>query len=277
MVQLTAPTPNGKRVRAGRANAGVEAAYRKRLLALIRAMNKDVIAEVTKHYRAAAPQIANDAAPQKRKRSPFAELLVALGLLRSHWLRIFNQHADEIAASFVKANERDTQADLKRRLKESGFVIRFNPDQDTQRRIKLAVEENVSLIRSIPEHYHTQVRTLVTQSVMNGGDVGALKTQLQERFGVTERRAAMIARDQNHKVAVGIERQRCASLGMNKARWKHTGGGRHPRPDHVKAGRDRLIFDIREGAEIGGKRIWPGSEPNCHCWAEYIIPGYNDR
>lgn len=64
-VQLRAPTPNGKRVRVGRANAGVEAAYRARLLRLVKQMNRDVLAEVAKHYRAATPQIANDADPDQ--------------------------------------------------------------------------------------------------------------------------------------------------------------------------------------------------------------------
>lgn len=270
MAQLRAPTPNGRRLRQGRANAGVEAAYRNKLQRLIKVMHHDVITGITAAYLTARPQITTDA-------SPFADLVTMLTTLRGKWLRIFNNHAQDWAESFVIENSQDTQDDLRRRLKNAGFVIRFKPDQATQRRIKLAVEENVSLIKSIPEQYHTQVRSLTTQSVMDGGDVGALKTQLQERCGVTERRAAMIARDQNHKVSVGIERQKCEALGLTWARWKHAGAGRHPRPDHLKASQDRLVFDIRQGAEIGGKRIWPGSEPNCHCRAEYIIPGYNDE
>lgn len=269
MPQLRAPTPRGKRLRPGRVNAGVEAAYRRQLQALIRDMHREVIATIAQHVRAAAPQIATDA-------SPFALLLKTMSALRTKWGKIFRDKAEAMAERFVHANQRDTEADLRRRFKDAGFAMRFKPDIATQQRIKLAVEENVSLIRSIPEQYHTQLRTLVTQSVMQGGDVATLTQQLHQRYGITERRAAMIARDQNHKIAVGIEQQKCAALGMTKARWKHAGAGRHPRPEHVEASRKGLIYDSRGGAMIGGKRIWPGSEPNCHCRAEYIIPGYND-
>ncbi|WP_415429989.1 phage minor head protein [Acetobacter malorum] len=96
---------------------------------------------------------------------------------------------------------------------------------------------------------------------------------LQQRFGITRRRAANIARDQNAKVTSAINKQRQIETGLFEAEWVHSAGGKHPRASHVEAGRKKLRFDVREGALIDGERIWPGQKPNCRCSSRVILRG----
>lgn len=207
-------------------------------------------------------------------RNPVAALNDILKSLRKKWTRIFSSQAEALAKKFLGDNQNDSERDLQRRLRAAGFGIKFKPTRRIQRYISLAAGENVSLIKSIPEQYHQQVENLVVTAVSNGGDVGALKKSLQKRFGITERRAALIAQDQTHKVSQTVERLRSQELGIKEAIWQHVGGGRNPREDHVRANGKRYL--IAEGCKISGEFIQPGQLINCHCRGRQIIPGYND-
>lgn len=219
------------------------------------------------HFRNRHETLAQDA-------NPVTALEKILAKLRKKWSGIFASQALALAEQFVHACQNDSEGDLRRRLKRAGFGITFRPDADMKRRLRLAIDYNVGLIKSIGEQYHDGVNAIVTNAVMKGGDLGSLTKALQARYGVSERRAAFIARDQNHKINQATERMRCSGIGLKEAEWRHVGGGRHPREDHVRANGTRYL--ISEGCKISGEYIQPGELPNCHCRAKYIIPGYND-
>lgn len=266
MAALRSPG-KAKTLPAGRVNAGVAARYDYRLRLLISRMHRDTLREIQAHYRRAEPELAQDA-------NPVTSLKIILGKLRKKWSSIFADQAAALAEQFVRGCQNDSEGDLRRRLKRAGFGITFKPNADLKRRLGLAIEQNVGLITSISEQYHDGVEALVTNAVLKGGDLGRLTRGLQARYGISERRAASIARDQNHKINQSVERMRCTGLGLKEARWRHVGGGRHPRADHVQANGTRYL--IAEGCKISGEYIQPGELPNCHCRAEFIIPGYND-
>ncbi|KYF05143.1 phage head morphogenesis protein, partial [Salmonella enterica subsp. enterica serovar Typhimurium] len=76
------------------------------------------------------------------------------------------------------------------------------------------ITENVNLIRSIPQQHLTQVETLVMQSVGRGRDLKTLTDELEKRYGITRRRAALIARDQNNKATSVMQSARQRSVGI---------------------------------------------------------------
>lgn len=251
----------------GRVNSGVQMAYAKALRILIRRMHRDVEREISAYYSRAAADLAQD-------RSPVAAINATLKKLRKKWTRIFSNQAQALASKFLSSNQNDSERDLQRRLHAAGFGIKFKPTRRIQQYISLATSENVSLIKSIPERYHDQVENIVVTAISNGGDIAALKQSLQKRFGITERRAALIAQDQTHKISQTVERLRSQELGIKEAVWQHVGGGRNPRADHVRANGKRYL--IAEGCKISGEFIQPGQLINCHCRGRQIIPGYND-
>ena len=96
------------------------------------------------------------------------------------------------------------------------------------------VIENVNLIKSIPEKYFTELTTVIMQSITRGRDLKYLKDEIKKRYGVVERRAALIARDQNNKATSIITHTEYEELGITEAIWKHNPGNSEPRHEHVK-------------------------------------------
>lgn len=269
MTKLRCDSAKGRTLAPQRPNAGVEAAYRKALTDLIEEMAASVDYWVKANYRKIEPQVAQDA-------SPASVLQGIMNKLTARWRTRFNEVADELARRFVKQAQGHADRQLSLDLQRNGFAIKFKPSQAMKQTAALSAAENVTLIKSIPEQYLSQVEGAVMRSALAGGDLGTLTADLKERYGITHRRAAFIARDQNRKVGEAMTRTRQMGLGITEAIWQHSHGGKHPRESHVKAGRDKLRYRLDKGAYIDGQWIFPGSEPNCRCVSKPIIPGFDD-
>lgn len=152
-------------------------------------------------------------------------------------------------------------------LERGGFAVEFKMTRAMNDVLQATVKENVSLIKSIPERYFAQVEGAVMRSVAAGRDLHSLSEALQKQHGVTKRRAHLISRDQNNKATADLARARYVELGIENARWLHSAGGKEPRPTHVRASRDRVVFNIREGwyDPHEKKHILPGQLINCRC------------
>lgn len=229
-------------------------------------MQRSYVRWVSACYRSNEPEMAQDASPAKT-------LDATLRGLARYWQKRFNDAAPKLAKHFsLKASQRSS-AGLKSILKDGGFTVQFKMSPELNDVIQATVAENVALIRSLPQQYHTQVQGAVMRTVQSGRSLPSLVKHLEEQHGVTKRRARAIARDQNSKATAAVQNARYTELGITKAQWVHSGAGKHPRPEHVKAGRDKLIFDVRKGALLEGKRTWPGVEINCRCIQRPVMEG----
>lgn len=249
-------------------NIGIEIAYRRELLALIDEMHADVARSVTAEW--VEPEMAHD----DWTFSPARALIYTMRNLGKKWLRRFDLLAPEIAARFARGAAGRSDAAFMAALKKAGFAIPFKMTPKVTGVVEASVAENVALIRSIPAQYLTQVEGSVMRAVQVGGDVGGLVKDLRRQTGVTRRRAALIARDQNSKATATIVRARQQEAGITQAIWRHSGGGKHPRPSHEKAGRDRVVFDVTKGwyDPDAKQRVWPGTLINCRCISVPVMP-----
>lgn len=213
------------------------------------------------------PHLAMDA-------SPAATLQTIMNRLSQRWRRRFSQAAPELADYFAKSMARRSDSQLAAILEKAGFSVKFNMTREMNDVMQATISEQVGLIKSIAERHLTQVQGLVMRSVSEGRDLGTLTTELRARYGVTKRRASLIALDQNNKATATMTRVRQENLGLHQARWRHSHAGREPRPTHVK--NDGKIYDVRKGwyDPAVGKYIWPGTEIRCRCTSETIIPGF---
>jgi uncharacterized protein with gpF-like domain len=138
------------------------------------------------------------------------------------------------------------------------------------------VGENVGLIKSIQSEYHTQVQGAVMRSVAAGRDLGMLTDELTERYGITRRRAAGIALDQNNKATSDMVRVRQANLDV-MAMWLHSHAGKVPRPTHLA--NSGKLYDPKVGWHDPdpkvNKRIWPGMLIKCRCVSRTVIKGFS--
>ena len=142
--------------------------------------------------------------------------------------------------------------------------------------LQATIAQQVGLIKSIPRAYMHGVEGAVMRSVQTGRDLGGLTKELTEQHGVSRRRAAFIARDQSNKATAALTRARQVEIGITEAIWVHSGGGRHPRPSHAKAGRDQARYDVAKGwfDPDEGQFVLPGQLGNCRCVSRSLVKGF---
>lgn len=269
MPQLRCQSAQGKRIAPVRASAGVEAQYYGAMVKLLRRMHREVVAEVEAAYRPVEPVIGADA-------SPLALLRKAMDAITRRWRNRFDDLAQEMAERAVAGAQKHSQGAFMAELKRHGFTVKFKPTQLVRNMVEQAIKENVSLIKGLSEDHLRGINTAVNLSVMNGRDLHSLSETLQKQYGISKRRAAFIARDQNNKATATINRVRQMELGLKEAIWVHSSAGKVPRPSHLKAGREKLRYQLDQGAYIDEKWIHPGELCNCRCVSSVIIPGFDD-
>lgn len=245
-----------------RPSIGFAVAYRRRIEALVATMHADVSQAVSAAYGGG---IAQDAPP-----TPL--LQAVMQRLSRRWMAHFDAGSQELAAYFAKGVSERADGQLEAILRRAGFTVPFRLTPAIRDSLEAVIAENVSLIRSIASQYLTQIEGHVMRSASVGRDLAPLARQLEIQYGVTRRRAALIARDQTNKATAVIVRERQNELGI-KAVWLHSAGGKDPRPTHVaQSGKE---YDPKEGwldPDVG-ERIWPGTLINCRCVTRSVIPG----
>ena len=249
-------------------NAGITADYRKRLTRLIDELHASVMYWVKAAYNQNSPEITQDA-------SPAAILRAAIRRLTRRWQTKFDGAAKKLGAYFAKAVSDRSDAVLKTILKDAGISIEWTMTAAQNDILQATIAQQVGLIKSIPQQYLGKVEGMVMRSVQTGRDLGQLAKDLEGELGVTKRRAAFIARSQNNIATASLTRARQIEIGVDKAVWVHSGGGRTQRPEHVKAGRDKLQYDVAKGAFLEGVWTWPGVQPNCRCVSRSVIQGFS--
>lgn len=248
-------------------NAGIEAQYRRAIDKLVRHMHDSFLYWLKTAYNKADPVMAQDA-------TAAGIMASAIRALVRRWKKRFNYAAPKLASWFAQAAADRSDAALKHILRKGGISVKFKLTKAQKEIIEATVIENVALIKSIPQRYHDQIVPLVMQSVKEGRKLDELTKQIKNQFHVTRNRAVLIARDQNNKVTSALQRARHLELGIVEAIWLHSGGGRKPRPTHVKNSGKR--YNVTKGwyDPHEKKRIWPGQLINCRCVSKAIIPGF---
>lgn len=260
-------TTKRKTARAVTPNLGVERAYKRAMEKLIDEMSNSFEYWLAAAYKANPPrmEVAMDALPS-------AELSKKIRDLGKRWIKKFDDMAAAIAQKFTESGCKATDSSFQQALKDAGFAVEFKVTPVMRDAMNATIADNVALIKSIPRQYSMEVEGIIMRGYTTGRDLQSITDDLQKRYGITHRRAAFIARDQSNKLNAVVTRARRVELGLFKARWRHSGAGKEPRPSHVKAGKEKKEFDVREGCLIDGKHILPGEEPGCRCTSETILP-----
>lgn len=259
-----------KKLKALHPNQGIQATYRKRLEKLIRDMHRSVLYWIRAQYRATPPKMAMD------EPIPANALARAIKALAARWLKKFDDGAWALADYFTGAVGKRTDAALGKILREAGFSVKFQITPAVRDILQATVQQNVSLIKSIPEQYLKNVEGAVMRSVQKGRDLGGLAKELQKNYGVTKRRAAFIARSQNNMATGAINAARQVELGL-QATWRHSGAGKHPRPTHLR--NNGKLYDPKKGWFDPDPKvkawIFPGQLPECRCVSITVVPGFD--
>ena len=137
-------------------------------------------------------------------------------------------------------------------------------------------KENASLIKSIPEQMLTQVEGIAQRGIRGGENPRDIAKDIRGRFGVTESRARLIARDQIAKLNGQLTEARNKSLGIEQYIWS-TSSDERVRDSHLVMDGllcrwdDETVYSDDDGktwknrSAIGGYEGHPGSDFQCRC------------
>lgn len=253
----------------------IERAYHKKLRTMLKEMDRSLYYWLRAEYRKAEPEIVGDSA--------LADMRTKMKHLARYWKKRYNDKAAEMANWFAGEVQKHTTRSLQNQMKnaklaELGFDLDFKYHSRKERAVFNAiVEQNVNLIKSIASEHLTKVQGIVLRGLETGHDLSQMTDNLEESFGVTERRAALIARDQTAKASNNLSRQRLMDYGVTKGRWMHTASGKTYRDSHVEM--DGEIYDIEQGCYDPdyGDYIQPGELVSCHCVCVPVIDFSNEE
>lgn len=244
----------------------IEAKLNAALADMVRRMQEATVRELRKLYKSSAAREAGLAMD-----ASFASMAARLVReLTKRFTALFVSKAGGLADAWAHGISRQAAVGLQGSLKQASGGVTLRTDvvsgavADV---VKASIKSNVALIRSIPREYFLEIEGEVMRSIQSGRGMADLQPFLEKRYGITKRRAALIARDQTSKATTAINRARMQGLGVKKFKWLHSGGGKEPRPLHknvlngnVYSMDDPPVIDDRTG-----ERGFPGQLINCRC------------
>lgn len=198
------------------------------------------------------------------------------------WTDKLNDMSEDLAERFATRAISATQTSMKAAFKASGWTVQFAASPAALRVFQTTVARNVGLIKSIAPEYLKAVEAKVWDAVTGGSDLYTLSRDLKETYGVTTRRASLIARDQNSKANADLIKARDLELGLTTAIWQHSHAGKekYRRPTHVANDGKRYSiktgwFDPDANGKGKGAYIQPGQLIECKCTGRAVIPAFD--
>lgn len=248
-----------------RPSAGQIERYSAEITKLLRLMYREYRLELVKTFDD-IPAIVMDASIANKAS-------VALNALRRRFARLFRERAPVIVENMLKGVDKASTDTLNTSLKELSGGITLKTDKmpaALKQVVQSAIKENVALIKSIGEKYHTQIEGAVMRSLQPGGrGLADVREFLDKYEGITDRRRDLIAMNQVRRVSAAIQVERAKSAGVKEFVWRHSRGGAHPREIHERLDGKVFTLDNLPVIDKDGTRGLPGSLPNCRC---FMVP-----
>jgi hypothetical protein len=149
--------------------------------------------------------------------------------------------------------------------------------ENIQNSFKLAVMQNLDLIKSLGFNQLTRLKNVVSSDLRDGVfSPKSIRNMIIHDFGITSRHADFIARDQSHKMTSTLNQLRYENLSIELYYWRNAKDNRvrgNPSGLYPNAKPNHWIL---EGQICSFKNPPNGQNPGmafgCRCYAEAIIP-----
>lgn len=158
----------------------------------------------------------------------------------------------------VKEWKRAIKATLGIDIREDYYLGDFYAEQ-----IEKWISENVGLIKTIPEDTLEKMKDIVYDGFANGKTTTYIVRQIQRAYGISRRRAELIARDQTAKLNGQIQRAQQKDAGITEYIWCTTGDERVRRSHRELNGKKFSWDDPPENSD--GRKCHPGQDYQCRC------------
>lgn len=277
LLQQQLSAPKRRKPKGVRPAVRVGLEYHMALREMVIRVRNDVDKHIMPVVRSMAPEYVGDSVPTV---DSWVDVLV--GTIRSVTARwsspAFQSVARRIAEQFVTEAATVNAA---RNRKDLGIDI-FVDNQELLDYVQASIYDNTRLITSIPEQYLTNVESIIMTNVRAGMRPSAITQLLVDQFGVTERRAKMIARDQTAKLNGDLNRIRQTAAGFPYFEWDDSDDERvRKRHDEIA----RKVTAYGPGVyrwdnpplSDRGTPIIPGSDFSCRCIARGVTQAEVDR
>lgn len=236
----------------------IELSYRRNLLDLASVAHR-AVREVLVPL---LPELVAAQARIHRADAPAGDVDETLGIIRTGLGGVLSSSNLERIVQPIGNRVSTAQRDQLQRQMQAAIGIEVPiHDRNFGEQLGAWTEENVGLIKTIPEEYLAQVQKVVVNGLTAGDRWESIATDLEERFGVAESRAALIARDQVGKFYGSLQRARQTNLGIEGYTWR-TAQDERVREEH--ADREGELFKWDDPPEDGH----PGFPINCRCTAD---------
>ena len=242
---------------------GAEKQYRAELRRMLAKIAKETRESVIPRYEAdrAAERARLAFTADGAEGSWFAALRALINRLTgasSQMVRnILNLEAKRHTSGFMAAAKKALGIDL-------AAVVR---DEDLDEYLQAAVDRNVSLITGLGDDIRQRIERVVYDNSVAGNSVATLKKQLAEQFGIADRRAQLIARDQIGKFNSDLNRIRQTQAGVTSYIWV-TSHDERVRDRHRRLDGNEYKWGEATGAEEG---LPPGQPIRCRCVARGVV------
>lgn len=133
------------------------------------------------------------------------------------------------------------------------------------------VDENVSLIKSIPGDTLEDMRKIIKSGFLDGKSTTRIMKDIQHRYKVGKSRASLIARDQVGKLNAAVTEAQQRDAGIEEYYWCDCGDGR-VRKSHKRLNGRKFRWDTPPVVdEKTGRRCHPGQDYQCRCRAKPVF------
>jgi len=176
---------------------------------------------------------------------------------------------DSLASKFAARTSTYQRVQLGRQVRSALGVDPFLHDRALNRQRADFVAKNVSLITRIPTRLHEKVEGLVMNSLDKSDLNKTLASTIADQFGIAEKHARLIARDQISKFYGAVNKSRQKELGVSKFIWRTVEDGR-VREEHADLDGHEFSWDDLP-TDDDGEEIYPGSPIQCRCSAEPVL------
>lgn len=244
-----------------------EIAYNRKLQQIVKLVRADIDAELVPAIKHSVPEYIGDAWSDT--------IATVLQRIVARWTSPFaRQQAREIAGTFV--SDASTRA-----MRRTVGIDLYGGNDQLIDYLKAAADQNATLITSIPAQYLEQVSNIVVGNMRSGMRPSYIEQALVKQFGITQRRAKLIARDQTSKIQGEITRIRQVNSGIQYFRWL-TAHDERVRASHVAVGnRDvgygKGVFKWSDLPVVDGVPTFPGQPINCRCVAVPVTAAQVER
>lgn len=133
------------------------------------------------------------------------------------------------------------------------------------------MQQQVSLIRSLPLEAAEEVHRMTTAGIMSSERAGSLQERILQLGDVSVSRARLIARTEVSRTASTLTQARARHIGSEGYIWRTSGDG-DVRDTHRRMNGKFVRWDSPPKTDKNLAPYHAGCGPNCRCYPDPVIP-----